>query len=107
MPIADYYKEFIHYMEVKITEKCGAEFASTIQKEWSAQEIYDKSYTTLKKGQKEQADTDAIERYLAIIFILNVNKKKFATYNEGCSKSFQAYKQNTYPKMSEAAYEAP
>ena len=70
-------------MVVKIVEKCGAEFTTTIWKEWPAQEIYGKPYATLTKGQKDQSDTNARERYLAVNFILNANKNKFSKYRQG------------------------
>ena len=60
----------------------------------------------LTKPQKEAATKDAKEQYLAIVFILNTNKNKFANYRDDCSNRFQAYYQNIYLKTLEAAYEA-
>ena len=81
----------------KIEEKYGSEVATTIQKEHSVKQLYKKAYTDLAKKNKVKADNDARERYLSIIFILNLNKNQFTTlYRDACSTSFQAYKKKTY-----------
>ena len=79
-------------MVVKIAEKCGSEFATTIQTEHYARELHNKTCTDLAKREKTKADTYVRDKYLAIIFILNINKNQFSKYKDDCSNSFQAHR---------------
>ena len=62
--------------------------------------------TSLTLAQKEEVTKDAKERYLLIIFILNANNIKFSKYKGDCSNSYQAYSQNLYSNILEAAHKA-
>ena len=74
MGIANYCKEFT--MLVKMAEKCGTDYSTTVKKKWSSQQLHKVKFASLNAAQKKEVTKDLKEGYLVIIFILSANKNK-------------------------------
>eukprot|EP00536_Pseudo-nitzschia_multiseries_P001060 jgi/Psemu1/2415/gm1.2415_g len=79
----DYYKEF--EMLLKVAEQTKEEYGENY-------------HAALNKDQQKERQEAAREQFIAIIFMVNSNRTKFAKYKEDCNNSYAQKKDDKIPK---------